>query len=130
MGSHKKRGCMVNNTTGVILLNLGGPDSLEAVRPFLFNLFSDRDIIRLGPSFMQKPLAWLISTLRHKKTEGFYRLIGGKSPILDISAAQAEALERELNKKREDPQSFKVYLGMRYWHPFIEDVVAQMQREE
>src|SRR5512135_404280 len=82
---------------GILLLNLGGPDSLEAVRPFLFNLFSDREIIRLGPSVMQKPLAYLISALRHKKTEGFYRLIGGKSPIMDITSGQARALERFLN---------------------------------
>ncbi|RJQ50707.1 MAG: ferrochelatase, partial [Nitrospiraceae bacterium] len=65
--------------TGVFLLNLGGPDSLQAVKPFLFNLFSDRGIIRLGPPFLQKPLAWLISTLRSKKTREMYRHIGGKS---------------------------------------------------
>ena len=84
-------------TLGIILLNLGGPDSLQAVRPFLYNLFSDRKIIRLGPSFMQKPLAWLISTIRSKKTEQYYKLIGGKSPILDITKAQAKALEDSLN---------------------------------
>ncbi len=83
---------------GVLLLNLGGPDSLSAVKPFLFNLFSDREIIRLGPSFMQKPLAYLISSLRAKKTADAYRLIGGKSPILDLTVAQAKALEEELNK--------------------------------
>ena len=48
-------------TVGVLLMNLGGPDAPEAVRPFLYNLFSDRLIIKLGPSFMQKPLAWLIA---------------------------------------------------------------------
>ncbi|MEW6215815.1 MAG: ferrochelatase, partial [Nitrospirota bacterium] len=81
---------------GVILLNLGGPDSLQAVRPFLYNLFSDRQIIQLGPLFLQKPLAWLIATIRYKKTEKFYSLIGGKSPILDITMAQAKALEELL----------------------------------
>jgi ferrochelatase len=80
-------------------LNLGGPDSLQAVRPFLYNLFSDREIIRLGPSILQKPIAWLISTIRSKKTRKFYSLIGGKSPILDITKAQAEALEETLNQK-------------------------------
>jgi protoporphyrin/coproporphyrin ferrochelatase len=115
--------------TGVMLLNLGGPDSLPAVRPFLYNLFSDRQIIRLGPAFMQKPLAWLISTLRSPKAEKMYRQIGGKSPILDITQAQAKALEEALNKGANPPQSFKVYIGMRYWHPFTEDVVGEIFRD-
>ncbi|MDP1759648.1 MAG: ferrochelatase [Thermodesulfovibrionales bacterium] len=139
---------------GIILLNLGGPDSIQAVKPFLYNLFSDRQIIKLGPPFLQKPLAWLISTLRSKKTEGYYRLIGGKSPILDITIAQAKALEEVLNKRAEAQESrsseaknqtselpdspihpfthspfFKVYVGMRYWHPLIEDVIPQIYNE-
>lgn len=121
---------------GIILLNLGGPDSIQAIKPFLYNLFSDRQIIRLGPSFMQKPLAWLISTIRSKKTEKMYRLIGGKSPILDITMAQAKALEETLNKKSSNYQlstinpqiSFKVYVGMRYWHPLIEDIISEIHR--
>ena len=125
-------------TTAVLLLNLGGPDSISAVKPFLFNLFSDREIIRLGPSFMQKPLAYLISSLRGRKTEGAYRLIGGKSPILDITNAQAKALEEELNSeliKSPHPPfakggrgGIKVFIGMRYWHPLIEDTLEQMKR--
>jgi len=117
---------------GVILLNLGGPDSLQAVRPFLYNLFSDRQIIRLGPGFMQKPLARLISAIRSKKTEKFYSLIGGKSPISEITKAQAKALENSLNSPRSDHRtspSFRVYGGMRYWHPFIEDVVPVIYRD-
>lgn len=135
------------NTIGVLLLNLGGPDSLNAVSPFLYNLFSDREIIRLGPSFLQKPLARLISTLRSSKTRRMYSLIGGKSPILDITTAQAEALEESLNaevkkirnwedKKSSTSQplnfltsSFKVCIGMRYWHPFIEDTVQEISRD-
>jgi ferrochelatase len=120
------------NSTGVLLLNLGGPDSVKAVRPFLFNLFSDREIIRLGPSFMQKPLAYLISSIRAQKTEDSYKLIGGKSPIYDITHAQAKALEESLNLKseaRNEDLVFKVYIGMRYWHPFIEDSVEQMYRD-
>jgi ferrochelatase len=112
-------------TIGVLLLNLGGPDSLTAVRPFLYNLFSDREIIRLGPAFMQKPLAWLISALRHSKTEGFYRQIGGGSPILSITRAQAAALQLSLS---DSPTTVKVYVGMRYWHPFIGDVVPEMHQ--
>lgn len=119
----------MNNTIGVLLLNLGGPDSLEAVRPFLYNLFSDREIIRLGPAFMQKPLAYLISSTRHKKTEGYYRLIGGKSPILDITTAQAKALEQELNSipvASGASAQLKVFIGMRYWRPLIEDVIPEI----
>jgi ferrochelatase len=133
------------DTLGIVLLNLGGPDSLKAVRPFLYNLFSDRQIIQLGPQFLQKPLARLISTIRSKKTERFYNFIGGKSPIREITTAQAEALEEALNdelyaRSQESPppipppregraregvvkKKFKVYVGMRYWHPLIEDVV-------
>ncbi|MBI4682110.1 MAG: ferrochelatase [Nitrospirae bacterium] len=115
---------MNKDIIGVVLLNLGGPDSLQAVRPFLYNLFSDRDIIRLGPSLLQKPVAWLISGLRSNKSEAMYSLIGGKSPILDITTAQAEALERELNKG--SGVNFKVYIGMRYWHPFIKDTIRKI----
>ena len=77
--------------TGVLLLNLGGPDSLDAVKPFLYNLFSDRDIIKLGPEFLQKPIAAFIAATRSGKTRAMYSLIGGKSPILDITKAQAAA---------------------------------------
>ncbi|RJQ43804.1 MAG: ferrochelatase [Nitrospiraceae bacterium] len=122
--------------TGVLLLNLGGPDSLDAVRPFLFNLFSDREIIRLGPSFLQKPIAWLISTLRSKKTMFMYSRIGGKSPIFDITKAQAEALEKALNQNAEKSATahpslpFKVYIGMRYWRPFIIDTLNDILHDK
>lgn len=129
--------------TGILLLNLGGPDSLEAVRPFLYNLFSDREIIQLGPAFLQKPLAWLIAAVRSSKSRAMYRKIGGKSPILDITRAQAEALERALNQESgirdqgsgTDPRPpapgplFKVYIGMRYWRPFISDTVRDIIRD-
>ena len=116
------------SSTGVLLLNLGGPDSLRAVKPFSFNLFSDREIIRLGPSFLQKPIAYLISSLRAKKTEEAYALIGGKSPISDITFAQARALEALLNQANDSgtsdiPESLTVSVAMRYWHPLIEKVV-------
>jgi ferrochelatase len=125
------------NKIGVVLLNLGGPDSLQAVRPFLYNLFSDREIIRLGPAFLQKPIAKLISTLRSGKTEHMYSQIGGKSPILDITTAQAKALEKALNEQSAvstqqsagglNPSlSFKVYIGMRYWRPFVKDTLAKI----
>jgi len=112
---------------GVILLNLGGPDSHQAVKPFLYNLFSDREIIKLGPLFLQKPLAWLVSILRSPKTRKMYNLIGGKSPILDITLAQAKALEDLLNQ--ETGLSFKVYVGMRYSPPFIKDTVDEIIKD-
>ncbi|MCL4457427.1 MAG: ferrochelatase [Nitrospirae bacterium] len=95
---------------------MGGPDSLDAVKPFLQNLFSDRDIIRLGPSFLQKTIASIIINKRLKSVMEAYSLIGGKSPLTDITAAQAKALEKLL-------PHVKVYVGMRYWHPFIESAV-------
>jgi ferrochelatase len=115
--------------TGVILLNLGGPDSLGAVRPFLYNLFSDRKIIRLGPAFLQKPIAWSIAARRAPKTRKMYEQIGGGSPILDITNAQAKALEEAL-KGVHDPlkgvhDPFKVYVGMRYWRPFIVETLRR-----
>jgi ferrochelatase len=121
----------ITKKTGVLLLNLGGPDSLNAARPFLYNLFSDRDIIRLGPSFLQKPIAWLISTFRSKKTIEMYRQIGNKSPILELTTAQAQALEKTLNMDDRDGDTetgtrFKVYIGMRYWHPFTKTTVDQI----
>ncbi|MBF0506292.1 MAG: ferrochelatase [Nitrospirae bacterium] len=124
--------CILLFVIGVILLNLGGPDSLDAVEPFLYNLFSDRDIIRLGPSFFQKPIASLIVGTRLKKALSIYRLIGGKSPLRDITTAQAKALELSLNSShstRLPSRSFKVYVGMRYWHPFTGESLEQMQKD-
>jgi ferrochelatase len=113
---------------GVILLNMGGPDSLQAIKPFLQNLFADRDIIRLGPPFLQKSLASLIIKLRLNKTIEAYSLIGGKSPLTDITNAQAKALEKSLNASRITHHA-KVYVGMRYWHPFIESALQQMKKD-
>ncbi len=129
---------------GVILLNLGGPDSLDAVKPFLCNLFTDRDIIRLGPSFLQKPIASLIIRTKLKKTLAAYRMIGGKSPLPDTTSAQARALEELLNRSKDafalpeqaiipipryPDYKFKVIIGMRYWHPFTEEGLEQLHRQ-
>lgn len=115
---------------GVLLLNLGGPDSLDSVKPFLLNLFSDREIIKLPvPSLFQKALARLIATFRSKRVVGYYRLIGEKSPILDITKAQAKALEKILNSELQTPNSelkYKVYIGMRYSQPLIKDVLKKI----
>jgi ferrochelatase len=121
-----RAGGRAEGRVGVLLLNLGGPDQLEDVRPFLFNLFSDPEIIRLPFSWLQKPLAWLISTSRAKKSQENYKLIGGGSPLRRITEEQARALQAAL---RERGQEAQVYIGMRYWHPFTEEAVARIKRD-
>jgi protoporphyrin/coproporphyrin ferrochelatase len=111
---------------GVLLLNLGGPEKLEDVRPFLYNLFSDPEIIRLPFPWLQKPLAWFISTSRARKSQENYRKIGGGSPLRRITEAQAAAIQQSLQLKG---QEAAVYIGMRYWHPFTEEALAQIKRD-
>ena len=111
---------------GVLLLNLGGPDKIEDVRPFLYNLFSDPEIIRLPSRALQKPLAWLISTLRAKKSQDNYREIGGGSPLRKITEAQGAALSKRL---QDLGREVKIYIGMRYWHPFTEEAIAEIKRD-
>lgn len=111
---------------GVLLLNLGGPDELRDVGPFLFNLFSDPEIIRIPFPGLQRPLAWLISTLRTKKSQENYKQIGGGSPLRRITEAQAQALQEQLQQKGQDA---RVYVGMRYWHPFTEEAIARIKRD-
>ncbi|MBD2462203.1 ferrochelatase [Oscillatoria sp. FACHB-1407] len=111
---------------GVLLLNLGGPDQLEDVRPFLFNLFSDPEIIRLPFPWLQKPLAWFISTSRARKSQENYKQIGGGSPLRRITEEQAQALQEALKHKGHDAQ---VYVGMRYWYPFTEEAIARIKRD-
>jgi ferrochelatase len=111
---------------GVLLLNLGGPEQLEDVRPFLFNLFSDPEIIRLPVKWLQKPLAWLISTSRAKKSQENYSQIGGGSPLRHITEEQAQALKQRLEVKG---QTAEIYIGMRYWYPFTEEAIARIKRD-
>ncbi len=115
--------------TGVILLNMGGPDSLEAVRPFLYNLFSDRKIIRLGPGFLQKPIAWFIARKRAPKSAMAYEKIGGKSPLLEITTSQAKALEKELNTLQDDRAPYICTVGMRYFKPRTPQQVALLKKQ-
>lgn len=112
---------------GVLLLNLGGPDKLEDVRPFLYNLFSDPEIIRLPSPLLQAPLAWLISSLRAKQSQQNYKKIGGGSPLRRITEAQAQALRTQLVQNGHEAQ---VYVGMRYWHPFTEEAIAQIKKDK
>src|ERR1051325_10693460 len=91
---------LMSSKTGVVLFQLGGPDSRESIEPFLYNLFSDPDIIDFPfAKLARKPLAKIIASNRAKHVAHHYAEIGGKSPILDYTRRQAEALERELRRE-------------------------------
>lgn len=108
----------------VVLFQLGGPDSLEAVEPFLYNLFRDPDIINFPGAFLaRKPLAKFISSRRAKKVSDHYKEIGGKSPIIDLTKAQADALRIELNRSLQAD----IFVAMRYWHPSTEEVIEKLR---
>ncbi len=109
----------------VILMNLGGPERLEDVEPFLFNLFSDRMIIRLGPAFMQKTIARFIAKRRAPKSARTYAMIGGGSPLGKITADQAKGLEKELAALG----NFKVSVAMRYWQPRAEETLESLHKD-
>jgi ferrochelatase len=111
---------------GIVLFQLGGPDTLEAIQPFLYNLFCDPDIIdfpfaRLG----RRPLAKLISTTRAKKVEHHYSVIGGGSPIRRFTERQARALEGALESQGVKARCF---VAMRYWHPFTAEAIEQLEQ--
>lgn len=114
----------------VVLFNLGGPDSEEAIKPFLFNFFMDPNIIGL-PKPLRYLVARLISSTRSKGEayEG-YKELGFKSPLLENSQAQADALETALNKKNENSDvTYKTYVCMRYWKPVAKDVFLQIKED-
>jgi len=109
---------------GVVLFQLGGPDTLEAIEPFLYNLFCDPEIIdfpfaRIG----RKALAKLISATRARKVQKHYATIGGGSPIRRNTERQAQALENELAQRGLDARCF---VAMRYWHPFTQEAIEQV----
>jgi protoporphyrin/coproporphyrin ferrochelatase len=107
--------------TAIVLLNLGGPDSLEAVQPFLENLFNDRDIFKLP---FQKKLAAFIAKKRAPKVQKEYKLIGGKSPIGMWTEKQRSLLE---NKLRTINPGTDVYIAMRYWKPLTQETAAAIE---
>ncbi len=113
---------MKKTKIGVVLLNMGGPEKLEDVRPFLYNIFSDREIIRLGPTFLQKPLAWYLARKRAPGSMETYARIGGGSPITAITRAQQMALQQALRNDGD----FVVTTAMRYWHPDTETALKLM----
>lgn len=106
--------------TAVILLNLGGPTDLSAVRPFLRNLFSDPAILPL-PNPFRYLLAALIAWRRTPKAQAIYQFLGGKSPLLENTQAQAQALEALL------PSDHKVFIVMRYWFPQSKDILQDLK---
>lgn len=104
----------------VVLFNLGGPDGPDAVEPFLFNLFNDPNIIQ-APGPIRYLIAKLISKRRRETAKEIYSHLGGKSPILEQTTAQAEALEACLGA------GWKVFIAMRYWHPRAKETVEAVQ---
>lgn len=114
----------MNPRVAIVLFNLGGPDSLAAVRPFLFNLFSDPDIFRLPLAWLtQKPFAALVSRRRAPEASHGYAAIGGASPLLANTRKQAAALAQALRVDGD----FEVHVCMRYWHPRAAEVVARLK---
>ena len=110
----------------VVLLNLGAPESLDDVKPFLRNLFNDPDIIDLPMGKILRPiLAWNITRKRLPESMEIYENIGGGSPLRELSQKQAEALESKLSENGR----FKVYIAMRYWHPFTKSTVEDLITE-
>ena len=112
---------------GILLMNLGGPERIKDVGPFLYNLFSDPEIIRIPIKLFQKPLAWFISSLRSTKSQKAYQAIGGGSPLRRITEQQARELQSELRKRGIDATS---YVAMRYWHPFTESAVEDIKADK
>lgn len=109
----------------VVLFNLGGPDGPAAVKPFLYNLFSDPAIIG-APALLRKPLAAFIASTREKSAIANYAMMGGGSPIVVQTIEQAEALESTL-KARRPSDEIKVFIAMRYWAPRARDVAKAVR---
>ena len=111
---------------GVLLFNLGGPETIQDVRPFLYNLFSDPEIIRIKSNPLRKTLARFISSVRYKKSQKLYLQIGGGSPLRRITEDQAGALESRLGSMG---LPATVYVGMRCWKPSINDALERILRD-
>ena len=109
----------------VILFNLGGPDKLESIEPFLFNLFNDPAIINL-PLFLRYPLAKLISNRRAPTAKKIYQELGGSSPILRLTEEQSKALELKLNNDDQHSE-YKCFVVMRCWSPRAEEVISYVK---
>jgi len=110
----------------IVLFNLGGPDSLENVEPFLFNLFNDPAILNL-PKLIRYPLAKLIAKRRAPIARKIYQEIGGSSPILKLTIDQANSLEKSLNTKQNNTK-YKVFVVMRCWHPRASKTIQEVKK--
>ena len=109
--------------TAIVLCNLGGPDCLAAVEPFLRNLFSDPDIFQLPlAAITQRAFAYAVARRRRVEASRGYAALGGASPIGANTQDQARALERALSDLK-----VRVFVCMRYWHPFTAEVVAALK---
>ena len=113
----------MSDKTAVLLLQMGGPDSLDAVEPFLLNLFADRDIIKIGPALLQPFIARRIVKKRAPKVRENYRLIGGKSPLRELTDQQAATLQEQLG------DGYRCFAAMRYWKPSTDESLAAIQKE-
>ncbi|MFN4295313.1 MAG: ferrochelatase [Brevundimonas sp.] len=109
----------------VVLMNLGGPDGQESVRPFLFNLFNDPAIIGL-PGLVRTPLAKFISSKREEEAKANYAMMGGGSPLLPETEKQAAALRERLNKDWPG-DDVRVFIAMRYWHPLTPETAKAVE---
>ncbi|RME02834.1 MAG: ferrochelatase [Deltaproteobacteria bacterium] len=107
----------------VLLCNLGGPETIEEVRPFLETLFSDPGIIRIRSSWLRRLLAWGISTLRYRSSQKLYAQIGGGSPLRRLTEAQGDALAQALRSRGIEAE---VAIAMRCWHPNLDEVVPKI----
>ena len=113
---------MQKQRIGILLLNMGGPEKQADVAPFLYNLFSDREIIRLGPPWLQKPLAWYIARKRAGKSRQAYASIGGGSPLKRLTMDQAGSLQTVLQSEGD----YTVAVAMRYWQPRAAEAVTTL----
>ena len=104
----------------LLITYMGAPSNTDEIKPFLFRLFSDRDLINFGvPAFLQKPLAYLIATFRTPKVKPQYEAIGGGSPLVSNSVEQAQLVERRTG--------IKTFVGMLYSEPLLERVANDIE---
>jgi len=110
----------------IVLFNLGGPDNLDNVEPFLFNLFNDPAILNL-PKLIRYPLAKFISNRRAPIARKIYQEIGGSSPILKLTKDQANSLQNSLNSKQNSTE-YKAFIAMRCWHPRASETMQEVKK--
>ena len=113
----------------VMIVNMGGPDSLEAVGPYLYNIFKDPDIIDIPlPGFLRERFVRWLSEKREPKSRAIFEKIGGKTPLNEITNEQGTLLEAKLNLS--DNIKYKVFPAMRYWYPLMTEVWQQIVSED